>query len=353
MKILIPIGTLAEEVKLIDVILYLERYNINPIICRTSQGKFRLAEELSRFDLIDYSDNKYEIGILTAARRLVGQVSAAARQSGSAAIACVGDTTTAWSAAISAQEEGIPLFHIEAGMRAPSITSPFPEEMFRRSIDLLSTFHIAFDKVDLMNLWREGCLRDDCAILTNSTVYDDMLRRQTWSPIKEHAVVHVHRRETPLSALICLINTLREKIIGNYVDDIYVVNNRRYACAEEKLKKIKDIILINPIERHKFLRLIASSRFVVSDSGTLQEECAAFSVPHLVFRNETERPYLLSHNAPAWLIGHDPAASLPIIRGVARYAREQIGVRKLRQEWAGGSEKIANFIFKKISSVGR
>ena len=82
-----------------------------------------------------------------------------------------GDTATAYAGALAARDLGLPLAHVEAGLRSPSLHDPFPEEWFRRQISRIATSHFAPTRIAADNLRRED-IAESTIHETGNTIID-------------------------------------------------------------------------------------------------------------------------------------------------------------------------------------
>jgi UDP-N-acetylglucosamine 2-epimerase (non-hydrolysing) len=213
-----------------------------------------------------------------------------------------GDTTTAMVAALSGFYKKIPIGHIEAGLRTQDRYNPFPEEINRRMITELATYHFAPTKLAKATLLKEGIPKNN-VFLTGNTVVDALnmiiknkiCGKLTFSIAdnKKIILVTAHRRENFGQPLINICNALKEIARRNpEVQIIYPVHlNPNVKKPVLKILNSSDRIhLIDPLEYSQLVNLMSRSYIVLTDSGGIQEEAPAFGIPVLVMRKETERP---------------------------------------------------------------
>lgn len=218
-----------------------------------------------------------------------------------------GDTNTALAAARAATKSNCKVGHVEAGLRSHNINRPFPEEANRIEIAQIATIHFAPSEIAAQNLADEG-IRAHVFVTGNPGIdamlkYNDLLGDQT----KSHILVTCHRRENfglPLShicnALIEIMNRTRQTVLIPVHPNPNVSTFMNAAFAGYPLAK-----LIAPLPYRDMISAIRNSVMVISDSGGLQEECAALGVPLLLLRDETERPEVIT-NGNAIIVGSDP-----------------------------------------------
>jgi UDP-N-acetylglucosamine 2-epimerase (non-hydrolysing) len=227
-----------------------------------------------------------------------------------------GDTTTAMSAALAAFHRGIRVGHVEAGLRTGDLQRPFPEEANRRVIDLLADALFAPTGRARAALLAEGG-REERIHVVGNTVIDALgsfaagepaSPDRPGSPARPEVLITVHRRESfgpPLRAIFSAFRRLAECFPA--VDWTYPVhrNPHVHGPAFEILAGLTNFELCAPLDYRQLIDRLARCRFVMTDSGGLQEEAPAFGKPVLVLRETTERPEGVEAGV-ARLVGADP-----------------------------------------------
>jgi UDP-N-acetylglucosamine 2-epimerase (non-hydrolysing) len=216
-------------------------------------------------------------------------------------ILILGDTNSALSAIVAARR-GIPIFHMEAGNRC--YDDRVPEEINRRIIDHSSTYLMPYTERSKDNLVREGIERERIFVtgnpikevldtFTNQIEESDALQKYDVKPF-EYFLVTVHRAEN-VDTEERLIKIFKgfEKVSEKFGKKMLVSVHPRTA---EKLVKFSlkpetdKIKLLRPLGFFDFVKLEKNALAVLTDSGTVQEECAIFGVPNITIRDVTERP---------------------------------------------------------------
>ena len=216
-------------------------------------------------------------------------------------ILILGDTNSALTA-IAAARRQIPVFHMEAGNRC--YDDRVPEEVNRRIIDHSSAVLLPYTERSKENLVREGIERDRIFVTGNpiKEVLDhfepqieasDALSRLNVRPF-EYFLVTLHRAENVdiESRLVSIINAFKT-ISERFGKDVLVSVHPRTA---EKLRQFgidtsnSRVRLLNAMGFFDFVRLEKNSLAVLTDSGTVQEECSIFGIPNVTLRDVTERP---------------------------------------------------------------
>ena len=205
-----------------------------------------------------------------------------------------GDTTTAYSVALSAFHFQIPVIHLEAGLRTNDKYSPFPEEINRRLISQIASIHLCPTKISIENLKKEQITEN--VFLTGNTIVDmyDYIKKNT-NPdnsidnlIKANEkfyVVTLHRRENRGDKMYSMWEQLNQ--LSSKYKFIYISHP---SLPESKEVLNKNIIVLEPQNYENMIHLISNSKGIITDSGGLQEEAVCANKPVLVCRDTTERP---------------------------------------------------------------
>lgn len=205
-----------------------------------------------------------------------------------------GDTTTAYSLALSAFHFQIPVIHLEAGLRTNDKYSPFPEEINRRLISQIASIHLCPTKMSIENLQKEQITKD--VYLTGNTIVDmyNYIQKNTNPDIyiknlikknEKYYVVTLHRRENRGDKMKNMWEQLN--ILSNNYKFIYISHP---SLPESKEILNKNIIVLEPQNYENMIHLILNSSGIITDSGGLQEEAVCAMKKVLVCRDTTERP---------------------------------------------------------------
>jgi UDP-N-acetylglucosamine 2-epimerase (non-hydrolysing) len=231
-----------------------------------------------------------------------------------------GDTTTAMAGALAAFHHAIPVGHIEAGLRSNSIHSPYPEEMNRRLITRLATYHFAATRGNRDTLLSEG-VADEAIFVTGNTVVDSLtaiLNHASPSAALEESLVAseglrrivltTHRRESFGQAMTDNLRVLRRFVEAHHdVALLFPVhpNPEVRSIAHAILSGHPRIQMIEPLGYEDFIVLLSHAWLIVSDSGGVQEEAPTLGKPLLILRENTERPEVIESGI-ARLVGGRP-----------------------------------------------
>jgi len=232
-----------------------------------------------------------------------------------------GDTTTALAGAIAAFHRGIPVGHVEAGLRTGDVMSPFPEEMNRRLITRMARYHFAATQANVETLRAEG-VPDDRIVLTGNPVVDSLHEIQAshepsarlteaLAPLEGLRLIALttHRRESFGGVMEGHLRVLRRFIERH--EGLALVfpvhpNPAVLAAAEAALSGAPRVLRLDPLEYPDFIHLLSRAWLIVSDSGGVQEEAPTLGKPLLVLRENTERPEVLQCGVGR-LVGNAPA----------------------------------------------
>ena len=210
-----------------------------------------------------------------------------------------GDTSSALGGALAAREAGVPLAHVEAGLRSFDPAQPWPEEENRVTIDRLADLLFAPTSANAANLRRDHV--GGAVHVTGNSGLDalaavagplPMRRRRYWLPRRAlHLLVTCHRRETwgkglerIAAALLVLAND------GNAIDVVLHPNPDVTEAMWRLLGEHGSIRLIAPLSHPAMIKAMRRADLILSDSGGIQEEAPALGIPLLVLREKTERP---------------------------------------------------------------
>jgi UDP-N-acetylglucosamine 2-epimerase (non-hydrolysing) len=230
-----------------------------------------------------------------------------------AAVLVQGDTTTAFVAALAAFYRQAPVGHVEAGLRTGDRYAPFPEEINRRLISALASWHFAPTDHARQALLREGI--DSADILVSGNTVIDALHQvvatTTAPPLGIPAqqrllLVTAHRREN-FDRLEAICRAIR-RLADAYVDLNVVYPVHLNPNVQEPVYRLLGghprIQLLPPLDYVAFVHLLARADLVLTDSGGLQEEGPALGKPVLVMRDVSERPEAVAAGV-ARLVGTD------------------------------------------------
>lgn len=300
---------------------------IDSVVCVTGQHRTMLQQALNLFgiaadrDLDIMAPNQTLNGLSS---RLFAAIDAVLDETRPDRVLVHGDTTTATVAAMAAFHRRIPVAHVEAGLRTHDISQPFPEEMNRRVVDVISDFLFAPTRSAKENLQAErlagrifvtgNTVIDALHLSTERIKTDDALRAAldaqlpALSPNKKLLLVTGHRRENFGAGFENICAALLELSRRPDIQIVYPVhlnpNVRGPVLAE--LSHLSNVHLIDPLDYFQFVRLMQQAHVILTDSGGVQEEAPSLGKPVLVMRDVTERPEAIAAGTVK-LVGADAA----------------------------------------------
>lgn len=304
MKILTVVGTRPEIIRLSLIIHKLDRYADQHILVHTGQN---FSDRLSSIFFRDLGIRSPDYVFSDQQRSLGGQLAVLFTQLEQLIVRerpdrllVLGDTNSALSALL-AERMGVPAVHMEAGNRC--YDSRVPEEINRRAIDAVSTVNMPYTPQSQRNLLREG-VPADRIVLTGNPIYEVLQAYETQidgSEIldrlslreREYMVVTIHRAENvdhekSLLEIVRGLNLVAESFGLRMITSLHPRTRSKIHHMTDALHPL--IELHEPFGFFDFVKLEKHAACVLTDSGTVQEECCIFRVPAVTVRMTTERP---------------------------------------------------------------
>ena len=348
-KILVLFGTRPEAIKLAPVIYELKKNaRFQTTVVSSSQHTDLLQPFLKIFGI----KTDYDLKVMTenqtpneVCAKILSALDEIFENEKPDAILVQGDTTTAFAGAFAAFNRKIKIGHVEAGLRSGNISSPFPEEMNRRLISQVATFHFAATKANRENLLREQ-VSDANIFVCGNTVVDALhFILETSAPsekIKQlieqtanfkRLLLTTHRRESfgaTMSENLCVLRDFVE----NHKDVCLffpVHPNPNVQSATNKILAEKErIFLLEPLDYSDFIAIMKNAWLIVSDSGGVQEEAPSLGKPLLILRENTERPEAIQ------------AKIAKLVGGNAKNLAEMLESNYNNESWINSVKEIEN-----------
>jgi len=214
-----------------------------------------------------------------------------------------GDTNSTLAGALAAIKLGIPVAHVEAGLRSHNFN--MPEEINRRVVDQISKWLFCPTEVAVNNLRNEGFFSSTYHSIHNvgDVMYDAALYYTSLETIsdkemeKPFILATMHRAENVdnvdnMSSIFKALN-----LIGERYKIILPLHPRTKKQISRLNIDIRNIHIIEPVGYIEMLGLIKNTSLVITDSGGLQKEAYFFKKPCVVLRNETEWTELIEHGS--------------------------------------------------------
>lgn len=307
--VLTVFGTRPEAIKVAPLIRAIEKSTtLRSRTVVTAQHREMLDQVTDLFGIVPDADlNIMSQGqtLNQIASRVIGELDTVFARATPAAVLVQGDTTTVMGAAIAAFNRGIPVIHLEAGLRSGNMHSPFPEEANRKLTSQISALHLAPTSRSRDNLLAEGVNPADI-VVTGNTVIDALhiavdMNVAPAAPIvtdfvaseRPKLLVTTHRRENLGSAMENIGDALAELAAVRPELLILLPAHRNPLVRETvlpRIEKLENVLVTEPLSYGEFTTVMAASDVVLTDSGGIQEEAPSLGKPVLVMRENTERP---------------------------------------------------------------
>ena len=318
-KIMLVFGTRPEAIKMAPLYHALKACpeQFETQVCVTAQHRQMLDQVLRVFEItpdIDLNLMKAGQDLYDVTASVLLGMRDVLRQHKPDALLVHGDTTTSLAAAMAGFYAGVPVGHVEAGLRTHDVYAPFPEEFNRQVASKVTRWHFAPTEFSQQNLLNERVDQDQITV-TGNTVIDALLwvlaridsdaGRQTeltsflddrlpfaWQSDR-FVLITGHRRENFGDGFLQICEALKD-LAARYpnVHLVYPVhlNPNVQQPVKSLLADLPNVHLIEPLDYEPFVYLLKHSHIVLTDSGGIQEEAPSLGKPVLVMRDVTERP---------------------------------------------------------------
>ncbi len=323
-EILCVVGARPNFMKMAPILRALRAYpEVQPFLVHTGQ---HYDEEMSRifFDELGLPapDRDLEVGSDSHARqtaRIMVAFEALVMERTPRYVVVVGDVNSTMASSLVAAKLGVPVAHVEAGLRSRDRT--MPEEINRIVTDAVSDLLFATSSDAVDNLRSEGIPDSKIHLVGNPMI--DTLRQHLPAArargtlerfglgSRSYVLVTLHRPSNVdrSESLLEVVQALRE--LAERIPVLFPVHPRtRERMTRAGLDGTERLRLTQPLGYLDFLCLMDQARFLITDSGGIQEETTALGVPCLTLRANTERPVTIEQGTNQ-LLGDDPSAILP------------------------------------------
>ncbi len=303
-SILLVSGTRPEIIKLAPLYHALQATSWADVRwLHTGQHTDMAQQILNCFDIQpDIGLHREGAGLLAFSTGCRTQLEAVLAQQAWDLVVVQGDTESAFLGALSAFYHGVPVAHVEAGLRTYNLQRPFPEEGLRQMLSRITRYHFAPTLGAQAALLAEG-IADSSIRVTGNTVIDAQQWVCTSKGIKRrvqgrgHVLVTVHRRENWGTDVQEICHAVAD--IARMQPDLNILfpvhlNPVIQAPVHQILGDLANVRLTAPLDYLQMQQALIDAWLVLTDSGGLQEEAPTFGVPLLVLRDETERPEAVS-----------------------------------------------------------
>jgi len=305
MKAVVILGTRPEIIKMSPVMRELERKNMDFFILHTGQH-YSYSMDRVFFEQLGLTQPKHnlEAGSGThgeqTGRMLIG-IEKVLMEEKPGIVLVEGDTNSVLAGALASVKIGIPVGHVEAGLR--SFDRSMPEEVNRVLTDHVSDYLFAPTEKARSNLLREG-IADEKIFVTGNTIVDAVhqnikLAEKGSNVLEtigvddgEYFLVTVHRQENVdnKQRFRNILEGLRLVHEHFNLPVVYPVHPRARKRMNEYGLSGGSLTMVEPLDYLSFLRLESRARLILTDSGGVQEEACILRVPCVTLRYNTERP---------------------------------------------------------------
>lgn len=327
MRVITIFGTRPEIIRLSQVIKRLDQFS-EQILVHTGQNYDPNLSDVF-FDELAVRPPDIHMGIKAAgfaeqAGQIIARCGEIFAEHRPDRVLILGDTNSGLAAIVAARM-GIPVFHMEAGNRC--YDDRVPEEINRRIIDHSSTVLMPYTFRSMENLLREGIERDRVYVIGNpiyevlntfeTKIDQSHVHQRLGVTPGQYFLVTMHRAENVdgKERLQMLLHGLSQAVSTYDLPMVVSVHPRTADKLRQFGLEIADprIQLLKPLPFFDFVALEKNARVVISDSGTVQEECSIFHVPNVTIRDVTERAETIEVGSNI-LSGADPQQLLRAIR---------------------------------------
>ncbi len=316
-RILIVLGTRPEAIKFFPIVRALQAdRDLEVVLATTGQHREMVDQILGPFGITPQHDldiMRPDQSLNDIVCRVIPLLEDLYRMVTPSIVLVQGDTTSAFAAGLAAFHRRIAVGHVEAGLRSGNRFHPFPEEVNRRMLSVVTDLHLAATPWGAANLEREGTARADI-VVTGNTVIDALLETLarpdllaahrasgvTLAEDERLVLITLHRREnwladgtaggSPLEDVFGAIAETARRFPR--VQFVYPVHRNPHVQepAKRLLGGLANVHLLDPQPYIPFVGLLARATVILTDSGGIQEEAPSLGVPVLVARETTERP---------------------------------------------------------------
>lgn len=279
MKILAIYGTRPEYLKL------------KPVI-QKSKGKIKTCFIKQHTNIIDFGRSDYTIDIANICENRLNSIFCQIFSNAEKfinefeAIFIQGDTATVFASAMVAYHLRKKIIYLESGLRTYDLENPYPEEGYRQMIARIADINLCPTKLSYKNLKKEK-IKGKIFVVGNTSL-DNIIKYKNKTTYGNKVLITLHRNEN-LKIINEWLNEIDEFAKNNKdLEFIYPVHPNPIII--EACKNLKYVKISNPLQHFEFLDILKDTKFVITDSGGIQEEACFLNKKILVCRKTTERP---------------------------------------------------------------
>ena len=276
-KILISFGTRPEWLK------------IKPLVQILPREQYYLLFTGQHPDLLKDIEVDFKISITDHSNRLDSIISDCLLQFPEGdfnSVLVQGDTASAFAIALAAFNRSLKIYYMEAGLRSYSLQHPYPEEAYRQMISRISDVNFCPTELSSENLLNE--LVNGEIFVVGNTVLDNLVDYKSQCEYGNKILVTLHRRENHfwMDQWFTEINQLAQE----HPELEFILPIHPNPNVQKYKHLLTHVTVVPPMDHPELLSVLTKSKFVISDSGGLQEEGSFFNKKVIVCRTTTERP---------------------------------------------------------------
>jgi len=277
-------------------------------------------------------------------------------------VVVVGDVNSTLAAALAARKLNIQVAHVEAGLR--SFDETMPEEINRRLTDQISSFLFITEESARKNLLREGIDAKKIYFVGNTMIdslYKNMPRikvscvldklnliPQSYAALTLHRPSNVDNREN-FKKILDVIDYAQKKLPVVFPMHPRTLKQLDLLGLKGRFDKLKRVVATNPLGYNDFIKLISGARFILTDSGGIQEEATVLKVPCITLRENTERP-VTAEIGTNIIAGANPEN---IKKSINNVLRGRVRKGKIPKYWDGrAAERVVKILRNHYETFG-
>ena len=307
MKILSVVGTRPNFIKLGALVNEIKKHDVEHLLVHTGQ---HYDDKMSKlfFDDLEMSKPDINLGVGSGSYgeqigNIILKLEKVLIKEKPDLVVVVGDVNSTFAGALIAKQLGIKVAHVEAGLRSFDLT--MPEEINRMLTDKISDFLFTTEESGNVNLLNEDVGKNKIFFVGNVMI-DTLLKHKEKANKSDilgklnveknnYCVLTLHRpsnvdKKEDFENVLSVLDTIQEKIKIVFPVHPRTKKNIELFNLDGTIKKMENLIITEPLGYLDFLCLMANSKFVLTDSGGIQEETTVLNVPCITLRENTERP---------------------------------------------------------------
>ena len=197
-----------------------------------------------------------------------------------------GDTVSAFACALAAFSRNLKIIHLEAGLRSYDLKQPYPEEGYRQMISRIADINFPPTSISAQNLFNEKT--DGMSYVVGNSVLDNLIEYKDQCEYTDKVLVTLHRWEKHhwMDEWFKELNEVAKK----YSNLEFTIPLHHNPAVRKHKHLLTDVNIVPALPHNEMLELMSKCKFIISDSGGLQEEGAFLNKKVIVCRDVTERP---------------------------------------------------------------